>query len=105
MSRLGPGRAGRNKELLIKTSKLAKKLFPDLEKDIPAEKIAQAIIDIQDAVNKKLLLLSIQLNRSQLKREALVDLIHDNSKVAKSTIRIVLNNLDELERNVAKDGF
>lgn len=64
------------------------------EQEIPAEKIAQAIMDIQKAID--------QMNRSSLKRETLVSLIHDNSKVAKSTIRIILNNLDSLKENYLK---
>lgn len=56
---------------------------------IPAEIMADAIINIARAMR--------EINNSRLKRETIVALIADNSKVAKTTIRLVLNNLDDLE--------
>lgn len=58
--------------------------------EVPAEVIAQSIKEIADSMR--------QISKSRLKREALVILIHDWSKVSKPNIRMVLNNLDELER-------
>jgi hypothetical protein len=58
------------------------------QKDEPvaAEVLATAIIDISDAMKK--------VNASGLKRRAIVALIHDQSKIGKREIEIVLNNLD-----------
>lgn len=66
----------------------------DPEKPIPAELMAQAIVDIADAMKK--------LNASRLTRAAIVTLIKDKSGIDKNKIEIVLNNLDELERNWLK---
>ena len=54
------------------------------------EVIEQAIIDIADGMKR--------LESSRLKRSAIVTLIHQQSKVARRDIELVLNNLVELER-------
>lgn len=58
---------------------------------IPAEIIASAIVKISEATTAML--------RAGLKYETIVTLVHDNSKVAKRDIRLVLNNLSELKEN------
>src|ERR1700691_1138636 len=55
---------------------------------VATEVLATAIVEISDAMKK--------LNTSGLKRRALVALIHDQSKIGKREIEIVLNNLDSL---------
>jgi hypothetical protein len=65
------------------------KVKQDEEKPIAAEIIASAIVDIGKGMNA--------LNSTRLTRRAIVTLIHENSKVARTTIEIVLNNLDALE--------
>jgi len=60
----------------------------------PIEQIADAIVAIGAAMKA--------INASRLKRETLVTLIHDSSKVAKGTIRLVLNNLDAIEETFLK---
>jgi hypothetical protein len=64
------------------------KIKQDDAAPIAGEVIAQALIDISDAMK--------QLNNSRLKRKAVVALIHDQSKINKGTIEIVLNNLEAL---------
>lgn len=59
-----------------------------------AEQIATSIVQISEGMRR--------LGTSRLKQEAIITLIHDHSRVAKSTIRIVLNNLDQLERTWLK---
>jgi thiamine monophosphate kinase len=61
------------------------------EPPIPAEVMAQAIIDISDGMKK--------LSNSGLKRKAVVALIHDQSKISKRHIEIVLNNLECLRQD------
>jgi hypothetical protein len=56
---------------------------------LPTEVLETAIADLAAAMRK--------LNASRLKRETIIALLHDNSKVAKGTIRVILNNLDNLE--------
>lgn len=70
---------------------MKKKLIVVQKEDdpIPAEVIAQAIIDIGDSMKK--------LSETRLKRSAIVALIHDKSKINKTVIEIVLNNLEQLE--------
>lgn len=63
----------------------------DAEEPIAAEILAQAIIDISTAMAR--------MNRSGLKRRAIVALIHDQSKVTKKNIEIVLSNLDALRKD------
>lgn len=55
----------------------------------PAEVMEKAILDMAAGMRK--------LNDTRLRRETIVTLLHDNSKVAKRDIRLVLNNLDDLE--------
>lgn len=57
----------------------------------PTVIIAKAIIEISEAMER--------INRSGLKRRALVALIHDNSKLPKRDIDMVLNNLEFLKQN------
>ena len=58
---------------------------------VAAEVLATAIIDISDAMRK--------VNASGLKRKAIVALIHDQSKISKRAIEIVLNNLESLRQD------
>ncbi len=60
----------------------------------PVEIIAAAILDIADGMKT--------LSRSRLSRKAIVALIHDQSKLARRDIEIVLNNLETLERDWLK---
>lgn len=60
----------------------------DEQEPIPAEIMAQAIIEIAAAMEK--------LNNSGLKRKAIVALIHDTSGLGKRDIEMVLNNLEAL---------
>ena len=55
---------------------------------IPAELIANAIIEIQKSMN--------EINKTRLSRKAIVTLIHAHSSVPKKQIELVLNNLDSL---------
>lgn len=64
------------------------------EEEVPAEIIAQSIVEISEAMK--------QLFATRLTRKAIVTLIHDQSKVGKATINIVLNNLQDLERDWLK---
>lgn len=52
--------------------------------------IAQEIEQISRAMQR--------ISQGRLKRDAIVSLIHDHSKVNKQTIRIVLMNIEQLER-------
>lgn len=65
------------------------KIIQNKEKPIAAEVIAESILEISNGVKK--------MNLTRLTRRAIVALIHENSKVARSTIEVVLNNLDSLE--------
>lgn len=58
--------------------------------EVPAEIIAQSIVEIADAMKV--------LSRTRLSREAIITLIHARSKVGKRDIELVLNNLEALER-------
>lgn len=60
------------------------------ENPVPAEVIAQAIVDVARGMEK--------VNQSRLSREALVTLIAARSRVSRANIELVLNNLDALER-------
>jgi hypothetical protein len=66
-------------------------IINNLEKelDISAKEIMDSIVEISNAMQK--------LNNTRLKREAIVTLIHDKSGIAKKTINIVLDNLEQLE--------
>lgn len=66
----------------------------DEENPVPAEVIADAIVEISKAMKA--------LNSTRLTRRALITLIHDYSKIAKRDIEIVLNNLDSLEETWLK---
>jgi hypothetical protein len=59
------------------------------EQEIPATVIADSIVEIAAGMRK--------LNQTRLRREAIVTLIHYNSKVPRRDIEIVMNNLNELE--------
>jgi hypothetical protein len=61
------------------------------EPPVAAEVMATAIISISDAMKK--------LSTSGLKRKAVVALIHDQSKISKRSIEIVLNNLEALRQD------
>jgi hypothetical protein len=65
------------------------KVVQDVEDPIPAEVIARSISEIAAGMKA--------LNQTRLSRRAIVTLIHENSKVARSTVEIVLNNLESLE--------
>lgn len=58
---------------------------------IPVEVLATSIKSISDGMR--------QISASRLTRKALVALIHDQSKLAKRDIEIILNNLESLERD------
>jgi len=60
----------------------------------PVEIIARDIMAISDAVRK--------IDNMRLSRIALVALLHDQSKVPKRTINVVLDGLRDLEKNWLK---
>ncbi len=64
------------------------------EPPIGVEVIASAIAEIDAAMKK--------IRETRLTRGAIVALIADRSKLGKGTIEIVLNNLDELEKDWLK---
>lgn len=64
------------------------------ESPIPAEIIAQSIIDLAKAAKI--------LSTTRLTRRAIVTLIHDNSCVGRRDIEMVLNNLEALEETWLK---
>lgn len=66
---------------------------PDKE-PIPAQVLADSIVEIGKAFRA--------INATRLRRSAIVALVHDKSKIAKRDIEIVLNNLDDLERDWLK---
>lgn len=55
----------------------------------PVEEVAQAIVDIAAGMKK--------LSASRLKREAIVLLLHEMSKVGKPAIRSILNDLARMD--------
>lgn len=61
----------------------------DPNQPIAAEILAKSIVEIDKHFKAVL--------NAGLKRETLVALIHDSSGIAKGTIRIVLNNLEDLK--------
>lgn len=69
-------------------------IVQDAEKEIPKPVLAQAILDISASARK--------LSQSGLNHRAIVALIADNSKVAKGTIEVVLNNLEDLAENYCR---
>lgn len=64
------------------------------EEPAAPEIIEKAIIDLAAGM--------AAINRSRLKRETLVTLLHANSSVGKPAIRVILNNLDDLENTFLK---
>ncbi len=64
------------------------------EKMIQRETLAEAIGKISEAVEAIL--------KSGINRRAIVALIADKSKLGKSTIEIVLNNLEDLKRDYCR---
>lgn len=62
--------------------------------EIPAEILATAILKVAEGM--------AAINKTRITREAIVTLIHDYSKVPKRDVRIVLANLDSLERQWLK---
>lgn len=69
--------------------KMPIKVVADPENPVAVEVIEKAIVAISEGMRR--------INQTRLNRRALIALIHDNSKVAKSTIEVVLNNLEGLE--------
>lgn len=61
---------------------------------LPAKVLAESIAAIARGVKA--------LNQTRLKRRAVVALIHDQSKLSKRDIELVLNNLEELENDWLK---
>lgn len=72
-----------------KTKKI--NVIQDEEEEIPQEILAEAIVNISKAFKS--------LAKSGLNRRAIVALIHDNSRIAKRIIEMVLNNLEALKEN------
>lgn len=62
----------------------------DENNPVPQEVIAAAIIQIAGAMKK--------IRESRLSDEAIVALIKDKSGIMKNTIRVVLNNLEDMEK-------
>lgn len=60
----------------------------------PIEEIATAIADLSKAMRK--------FNSSRLKRDAVVTLLAHQSKLPRKTIEIVLNNLQDMDRDYLK---
>jgi hypothetical protein len=58
------------------------------DEPVAAEVLATAITSISEGMRR--------LSNSGLKRKAIIALIHDQSKIGKREIEIVLNNLDSL---------
>lgn len=59
------------------------------EEPVAAKVIATSIVEIDRQMKAML--------NAGLKREAIIALVHDSSGIAKGTIRIVLNNLEDLK--------
>lgn len=70
---------------------MAKIIVKQTEPEIPAEVIASSIVQIAQGMRA--------LDATRLKRDAIVELIHAQSKIPKGTIKVVLNNLVDLERD------
>lgn len=64
------------------------------EPEVPAEVMAEAIVKISKAMEA--------ISKTRLTRRAIVTLIHENSKISRCQIEIVLNNLDQLEKTWLK---
>lgn len=65
------------------------KVIQNPEKEIPVGVMAESIVKISDAMK--------QIANSRATRKMIVALIHDSSKLGKTQIEVVLNNLDHLE--------
>jgi hypothetical protein len=65
-------------------------------KEVTTQTLAEAIRAISASMN--------QLSRSGLNRRAVIALIADHSKLGKSTIEVVLNNLDILAERYTRKG-
>ena len=71
------------------------KVIQDPEKEVPAEVLAQAIVDISAAMKK--------IANSRLKRRAIVVLVKDNtSGVSIGAIQAVMDSLENLEQTYLK---
>jgi hypothetical protein len=68
----------------------------DDEKPVEVEVLAQAIVDIGNAAKR--------LASSRLNRRAVVVLLNDMTGIAKGTIEVVLNSLEQLEMRYLKPG-
>lgn len=66
---------------------MSKENVPEVPTEV-LEDLAEAVLKISKAME--------QINKGPLKRELIVTLIHDKSRINKNTIEIVLNNLDQL---------
>lgn len=62
--------------------------------EVPAEIIAQSVVEIAQAMKV--------ISATRLARKAIVALVHDQSKISKTTINLVLNNLEDLEKDWLK---
>lgn len=62
--------------------------------EVPAEIIAMAIVELAQAMKR--------LSATRLKREAIIALLHESSKLPRKTIALVLNNLESLEETWLK---
>jgi hypothetical protein len=62
---------------------------PPPAQEIPAEIIATSIVKIAEGMEA--------MRKTRLTRRCIVTLIHEQSKIARRDIEIVLNNLDQLE--------
>lgn len=79
---------------MAKKESVARVVVKQPEPPIGVEVIASAIAEIGAAMKK--------IRETRLTRGAIVALIADRSKLGKGTIEIVLNNLDELEKDWLK---
>jgi hypothetical protein len=66
----------------------------DEAKPVAVEIMAQAIVDISEAMKR--------ISRSRLNRKALITLIHDDTGLYKKSIENVLTSLDSLEKTYLK---
>jgi len=75
-------------------SKQAVNVVQNPDKPVPAEIIANAILEISKAMKS--------LNDSRLKRRAIVTLLHDSCQVSRTDIINVLDGLEQLEKEWLK---
>ena len=59
--------------------------------DQPPSVIADSILEISDAMRR--------LTSTRLSRRAIIALVYDDTKVSKRTIELVINSLENLEKN------